>query len=427
MSLINKLNRMKKNIIREEQQIEGRSPTESAENSIWAEHGMTVFTYENQSCLIKEVEYPLDYKHGHYSLGEFHKVVRLWNQSHSTHPLSSKGHESHELFFFDTETTGLGGGVGNTIFLLGQAQVLEDKVVVRQYLLPQPGNEVALYSSFLEKVNSKTLVTYNGKAFDWPQVKTRHTLIKERVPKLPPFGHFDLFHAARRLWKNDLDSVRLANVESEILGIKREDDVPGFLAPMIYFQFVKQQRPEIILGVLKHNEIDVLSLITLYTHLSLKLLNTNLEATENEHYEIARWLDYVGDDETAIDAYEALLNKGKQNEDKTYLALGAKYKKRKDYHKATVAWEKVAKFNIPQTSSIAAIELAKYYEHKEKNVEKAIHFTQLVLNYIRENRDIPFNKEDIERRMDRLEKKSNRNIARASAGTEEFRQKQAKS
>ena len=35
----------------------------------------------------------------------------------------AKGYRPGDLFFFDTETTGLGGGTGNTIFLLGYAYI----------------------------------------------------------------------------------------------------------------------------------------------------------------------------------------------------------------------------------------------------------------------------------------------------------------
>ncbi|MCK9907287.1 ribonuclease H-like domain-containing protein, partial [Frankia sp. Cpl3] len=81
-----------------------------------------------------------------------------------------------------------------------------------------------------QAAQSKDLVTYNGKAFDWPQVKTRHTLLRDSVPELPIFGHFDLLHGARRLWKDELESCRLANIEREKLGSFRQDDVPGYMA-----------------------------------------------------------------------------------------------------------------------------------------------------------------------------------------------------
>ena len=82
--------------------------------------------------------------------------------------------------------------------------------MLKQHILSQPGSEVPLYKSFLERIDYTNMVTYNGKAFDWPQVKTRHTLIREHVPKLPAFGHFDLYHAARRLWKHRLERIKLS-------------------------------------------------------------------------------------------------------------------------------------------------------------------------------------------------------------------------
>ncbi|WP_226666810.1 ribonuclease H-like domain-containing protein [Metabacillus litoralis] len=422
MSLKNKLNRLKQNIVRDHD-----LPLNQEDHSVinetdlqWKQFDTAVYQFDGQKCFIREVIYPLDFKHGHYKLGDFHDVVSLWNNSDSAHPLTSKGHKSSDLFFFDTETTGLGGGVGNTIFLLGQAQVFHDRVVVRQYLLPQPGNEVALYKYFLQGINSKTLVTYNGKAFDWPQVKTRHMLIRNSVPSLPSFGHFDLFHAARRLWKNELESVRLSIVESEILGITREDDVPGYLAPMLYFQFVKQQQPEIITGVLKHNEIDVLSLITLYIHLSLKILKTDQEASGEEHYEIARWLDYVGDEKSAINSYKTLLNKDSKQEDKAKLALSLHYKKQKNWDEAIKVWNEILQINKKGTKEKAAIELAKYYEHKEKNYKKAIFYCEIVSASINDNQ-VELNKDcgvEIEKRLSRLMKKYSKNIPRASAKNE---------
>jgi uncharacterized protein len=407
MSLKNKLNRLKKHVVREEQNISNIVENNS-ENPLWEEHHSAIFSYDSQHCIIREVTYPLEYQHGLYQLGEIHSIVSMWNNSHLTHPLSCKGHHASELFFFDTETTGLGGGAGNTIFLLGQAQVFPDRVVIKQHLLPQPGNEVALYQSFLQGINSKTLVTYNGKAFDWPQVKTRHTLIRESVPSLPAFGHFDLFHAARRLWKNDLESVRLSNVEKEILNISRENDVPGFLAPMIYFQFVKEQRPEIILGVLKHNEIDVLSLITLYIHLSLKILKTENEATEAEHFEIARWLDYVGDEKSAIHSYQSLIEKGSSSSFEAKFALANHHKKEKEWQKSITAWKEIITSSSNEVIvRKSMIELAKFYEHKEKDFELALHYSNLVYNMMKEMEHISsFSQiKDIEKRIARLNKK----------------------
>lgn len=180
------------------------------------------------------------------------------------------------------------------MFLLGHARVLGDRIIIRQHVLPHPGAEVALYQSFLSDVDYTTLVTYNGKAFDWPRLKTRHALVRDMVPKLPAFGHFDLYHAARRLWKDKLDSLRLAEVEKHILQIERDDDVPGFLAPMIYQEFLQTPHPDRIMPVLRHNEQDVLSLIALYIHLSIQLLEAMQISDPREQLAAARWLEAVG-------------------------------------------------------------------------------------------------------------------------------------
>ena len=91
-------------------------------------------------------------------------------------------------------------------------------------------------------------------------------------PKLPEFGHFDLYHASRRLWKDKLERVKLSMVETEILGINRKMISHGYLAPMIYFDFVERKNPEILFGILKHNELDVYRLFALYIHISKQIL-----------------------------------------------------------------------------------------------------------------------------------------------------------
>ncbi|PLR66812.1 ribonuclease H-like domain-containing protein [Bacillus sp. UMB0893] len=379
MSLKGKLNRLKSHMAlaensapSEEIHSDKRETDEIPYIEKWENLDAKPFWFDGQYCFVREKTYPLDYQHGLYQLGEFHRAVSLWNNSESLHPLSSKDHDSFDLFFFDTETTGLGGGAGNTIFLLGHAQVFQDRIVVKQHFLPKPGNEVALYQSFLSDVNTKTLVTYNGKAFDWPQVKTRHTLVRDLVPGLPAFGHFDLFHAARRLWKDRLDSVKLSIVEREILMIQREHDVPGYLAPMIYFSYVQTQDPDQISGVLTHNEIDILSLISLYIHLSYRILFPGVEASDSEQFEVARWLLASGDNQTAFDTFKAVADRSETREFEAKFEMAMHYKRNKSMQEALPLFKSVAEGSSMRQKAKAAVELAKYYEHKEKNYQLAL-------------------------------------------------------
>ncbi|WP_338749594.1 ribonuclease H-like domain-containing protein [Bacillus sp. FJAT-52991] len=399
MSLSNKLQRMKSHLIKEEQIVnEEKEKPISMEG--WDNAQVTPYVLGDQYCFIREVRYPLHYQHGRHSFLEIKEAVKTWNDWDGNHPLSAKGMQAEDLFFFDTETTGLGGGVGNTIFLLGYARVLEDQVVLRQHFLPEPGNEVALYASFLEQVDYTTLVTYNGKAFDWPQVKTRHTLVRDHVPKLPTFGHFDLFHASRRLWKHTMESVKLVNVEKNILNIERQEDIPGFLAPMIYFDYLERKDPEGILKIMEHNERDILTLITLYTHLSHHILQKNQDSTERERIEVAKWFDYIGEKEKSTQAYQQIAETHS-----SMIGLEAKhalafhYKRKKQWQEAISLWIEVCTDGSDRCKKEAHLELSKYYEHQEKDYPLALKHAQHVANMLTESNEMMI------KRLNRIKRK----------------------
>ncbi|ATO28550.1 ribonuclease H-like domain-containing protein [Bacillus atrophaeus] len=386
MSLKGKLHRMKKHMGTSEADKKTAVPPDKNGHSAipfldkWKACGVKPFYFEDEYCLIREVVYPLSRRHGLYCFSELEDVMALWNQSDLSHTLSAKGYNQSQLFFFDTETTGLGGGAGNTIFLLGHARVYADKVVVKQHLLPNPGNETALYQSFLSEVDITSLVTYNGKAFDWPQVKTRHTLIRDRLPKLPEFGHFDLLHGSRRLWKHRMDRVSLGTVEKEELSVYRKEDTPGYLAPMLYFHFLKTQDPDLMAGVLHHNEQDVLSLISLYIHLSKKILiPSGSEAEQHETYAMAKWFMAHKEISLAIKQLESIQHQPFEHTDRALYDLSMLYKKQDRLQEAASLWERLMRSDVQKCRYDASIELAKYLEHKKKEYGRALHVTQQLL------------------------------------------------
>lgn len=379
----------------------------------WEQLGAKPFYFDGQYSLIREKVYSIDFKIGKYKISDLFQIAERWKTTDINHPLSCKGNHVSDMIFFDTETTGLSGGSGTYIFLLGYARVVEDKVIVRQHLLPDPSCEVAFYQGFLTEVGDSIhlATSYNGKAFDWPHIKTRHTFVRNQVPNLPQFGHFDLLHAARRLWKDQLPSCRLSIVEEHILGLKRTADTPGSLAPFLYFDFLKERDPGILEGVLNHHEQDVLTLIDLYIMLSVKILGLDTEGTVDEKYGIARWFESLKETDQAVKHYKQLLATGQQTEKhlQAMYSLALVLKKQKKYEEAKEYFGQVAKIsNINRRA--AYIELAKLYEHFDKDTETALIFSEKAYEHEKKKLSLLRKKdqkelESIKSRIERLKKK----------------------
>ncbi|MBM7703275.1 ribonuclease H-like domain-containing protein [Metabacillus iocasae] len=420
MAMKNKLKQLRKHIVREDvdkQEKKEETIIEPSSSDIpfvekWLEFGAKPFFFQGEYIFIREITYPLSQHHGLYPFAHLNIVANVWSQVDVQHPLSLKQKQVSELFFFDTETTGLSGGTGTTIFLLGYAHILGDEVKVKQYFLPSPSAETALYYFFLRDINQfTTSIVYNGKSFDWPQVKTRHTLLRNELPPLPRLEHFDLLHPARRLWKHKLDSVKLTKVEEEVLEIKRQGDIPGYLAPMIYFDYVERKDPQGVFEVMKHNEHDILSLITLYIHLSNQLLQ-GASLSIKETYEVARWYDQLGEKKVALPLYEDVSIKEQEEHDKAKMALALQYKRGQQWEKAIEQWGVVYKVGREKIKREAAIELAKAYEHRYKQFDKALQYTKQAYQWWKEKNQLVkvYNEKEkvaFEKRIKRLENKKN--------------------
>lgn len=415
LSIKNKLNRLKGHLsTNHHHKAAQKEPIINEEvpyKEVWEKEGVYPYYFEGTYCLVREREYDLGQMHGIYAFAQFADAVAAWNSASISHPLSAAGHDPENIFFFDTETTGLGGGAGNSIFLLGQASLKGQTIKLKQHILPHPGAEIPLYKSFLESIDYSAMVTYNGKAFDWPQVKTRHTLIREHVPKLPPFGHFDIYHAARRMWKHKLERIKLSAVEKDILGIERKDDVPGFLAPMIYFDFVERKNPEGMLGIIKHNEMDILSLISLYTHLSFQILRLDEKQTPREVYEVGRWLSSLGESSEAQTVFTKIADGEGQEAVEAKFALAFEHKKHKNWTEAAVLWRDTAERASVNTRLVSYIELAKIYEHRLKDFSQAIHYTEKAITLYgaiiseQKTHKINIKEDELIRRLARLKRK----------------------
>lgn len=166
------------------------------------------------------------------------------------------------LVCLDTETTGLGSAAGTVAFLVGLGWWEGDTLRQVQLLLPDHADEPALLDAIAALIPPDAwLVTYNGRAFDWPLLVARYRLAR-REPPLHA-GHLDLLPVVRRLFRHRMTDARLRTVESTLLGIHRHEDVEGRQIPSLYLDFLRGESADPIAGIVQHNDEDVRSLARL--------------------------------------------------------------------------------------------------------------------------------------------------------------------
>lgn len=302
------------------------------------------------------------------------------------------------LIFYDLETTGLSGGAGTISFLAGFGWIEKNKLIINQYFLHDFPGEI----DFLLLINEllvpgKILVSYNGKSFDHPLLRTRFLMKGLKLNELP---EIDLLHTARRLWKNRLPSCRLGVIENSILGIHRVGDIPGIEIPDIYFNYLKNGKDKVnnnrLGGVFRHHLQDIKSLSELLAYMEFLWSNPG---------------DASVIDRTALGKLLLLRNR-KEGEEllkdswlcEDYDAgkfLSIHYKRKGNYAEAAEIWKKMWQ---TKTGIFQGIELAKYYEHKTKDIESALSIVGSLLceDSIKDNSKIM---EALEHRLKRLERK----------------------
>ena len=164
------------------------------------------------------------------------------------------------LLLFDTETTGLAGGTGTRAFMIGVADWQQGQFRERQLLITTLGGEAAMLECFASWLRpDSVLVSYNGKSYDAPLLKTRFRL-QHRASPLEGLTHLDLLHPVRRRWRGVWENCRLATAERQLLRVVREDDLPGSEAPAAWLGFLRGGSAEPLHRVARHNSQDLRSL-----------------------------------------------------------------------------------------------------------------------------------------------------------------------
>jgi uncharacterized protein len=367
-------------------------------------YGMTFITRE---------EFPADYQHGQVPLCASCDMDVLAAYS-GTPRITQPG--GCNVAFLDTETSGLMGGTGTYAFLIGVGYRTVTGFELVQFFMRDPGQEPALLAAldqWLARFNA--IVTFNGKTFDLPLLTTRYTMNGFTAP-FPSFEHVDLLNVARKLWRDRLPSRALGELEKEIVRFYRtNDDIPGWMIPEIYFEYLRSGDARPLAGVIYHNARDILSLATLYGHIAGMLKDPLGEAVNYglDLAAIARLYEGLGWIEQAAQLYERSLEMGDLPEDfffKTMERYALLHRRQGDWEKASLIWKKAA----DKGQVFACVELAKYYEHRERNYMEALQWARKALEnleidryYFGSGRAL---EKEIERRIGRLYQRVYRSV-----------------
>jgi len=290
--------------------------------------------------------------------------------------------DPRRVAYLDTETTGLAGGSGTYAFLIGVGALTEDGFELRHFFMrnySEESSQLAALSAHLRQFD--VLVTYNGRSYDQPLLETRYRMSR----MAPPFArmeHFDLLHGARRLYKLAFDSCRLVELEGQILGVERTDDVPGALIPFLYFEFLRSRSAHRMMSIFEHNAFDILTLACL-TGIIPRAFHAPLEVPLHRGPEmvgLARWLRTAGRAEEAVVLLRRALAKGLPDglAWRTIWDCGLLEKKLGNEASALSSFIELTTARNPHQAAAFA-ELAKFYEHTEKNYALALDMTEEAL------------------------------------------------
>jgi uncharacterized protein YprB with RNaseH-like and TPR domain len=364
--------------------------------------GNIVHTMFGESLVIGK-NYPARYLHGNIEMSN--RPGAGWIGLLTRQP-QAVGISSDQFVYLDVETTSLSTGAGSYPFLIGLCRVNQDAVEIAQLMMRTLSEEKAMLVELISQCSrSKVVITYNGAAFDLPMIRSRLAMYSLPDPFVEMI-HIDLLPVTRKLWKNTLPSRSLSHLEMTLLGVSRsQEEVPGYLIPQIYFDYLRTGDAQPLLGVLYHNEMDILSLAALFNFLadetaSIEILH-QLPAMEtsailkilldlDEKDRLRQSLDEMDAGLIAIldpPVIKRLITWCKRNSDDRHLLH-------------------LLEVRSARNETWATLELALFYERRAKDREKAISLLKVYRDEISRSSLPPFSRnrelESIDRKLSRL-------------------------
>jgi uncharacterized protein YprB with RNaseH-like and TPR domain len=466
----------------EEAAFAARCAADEAGSRVLEVLGATLEQGPGGPCLVVDRWYEGHRAHGRRRLAEYAAAMAAAAEGMNLLTPAAPG----TPMFFDLETTGLSGGAGTYAFLVGCGCFDGDSFHTRQFFLRGFGGERALLhavTAFLHSRDTRdplaaasrslpatpgtrdplptvhcppptahcppppalrpppTLVTYNGKSFDLPLIETRYLMHRLASP-FAGLPHLDLLFPARRLWRrrlardgsnrralmaggvpaDDRASCALTVLEEDILGLMREDDVPGWEIPGRYFAYARTGDARGLEAVLEHNRLDLVSLGAL-SALVLEIVTGRVPARDRfESLALGRLFEFLGRLPDAERCYtcaaepdglfEAALDGAARAEALHWLAIH--HRRARRFAQAAQTWQQMLEINglEPELRREGLEALAIHAEHRAKDIGAARRFALGALDVSRGSRHAP----EVEHRLGRLQRKMSSQPPRAAAG-----------
>ncbi len=280
--------------------------------------------------------------------------------------------------FLDLETTGLAGGTGTVPFLVGMGYFRDGKFKVTQYFLGEMADEDAMIrelAGFIREMGFKSVVTYNGKAFDLPLLETRFALHRERFP-------------ARRPAAPRFPVRRPPALEAQVRELPALPPGPADRPGRAERGHPRGRDPDALFPV--HPDRRLIShrahplsqpggppLAAGRRHRRGPAPRTRPargrrrgEGPHGPRTASAGSIESAGDAERSAELFEQALKRNLSGElsVRVHRKLSHHFKKNQDWDKAVVLWQDLARRGPARRFR----ELAMYYEHKEKKYDEAL-------------------------------------------------------
>jgi len=285
-----------------------------------------------------------------------------------------------QALFLDIETSII--NEENCAIMVGLGAFEAAQFCLRQLFVTHPKHEHALLALLGTIVGSRVfLVTFNGKLFDVPFLDARFCRHGSE-PCMSAFPHLDLLLIARRLWRSILPTCRLKTIEIERLGVERSDDIPSSMIPVYYRKFLETDEPQIVERLLLHNRFDVLSLLGTVNVMVRSLYHpATMDRREADLVACGKEFLRLGHAELATIYLEKAVKKCRTSEWEAVEELAQAYKRLRDWDRASTLWNDLINLD-PCRSSYPYVELAKYYERRERDYFRAAKLMETaILNF----------------------------------------------